>query len=71
LETYFDVLALSAIKVEFLKRNLRELKDTPLDLVHYSSLIKQLKEVNMTTIDGDHPLFIQELKLTFQKGSIV
>jgi hypothetical protein len=71
LETHYDILALSAIKMEFLKRNLRELRDTSLDLVHYASLIKEKKELNNTTIDEKHPLFLKELKATFEKGSIV
>ena len=44
LELHYDILEISAIRVEFLKRDLRELRDTSLDLVHYSSVIKQIKE---------------------------
>lgn len=71
LETHYDIIALSAIKMEFLRRTLRELRDTSLDLVHYASLIRQMKESNATTIDEKHALFLQELKATFEKGSIV
>jgi len=71
LETHYNIMALSAIKMEFLRRNLRELRDTSLDLVHYASLIRQVKESNQMSIEEKHPLFLQELKATFEKGSFV
>jgi hypothetical protein len=71
LEIHYDIMALSAIKMEFLRRNLRELRDTSLDLVHYAMLIRQMKESNHTAIDEKHPLFLHELKATFEKGSMI
>ncbi len=67
LEEHFAIFALSTVKVEFLKRDLKELQHSSLDLAHYSSLIKQIKESNSDKREDDHPLFIKELKTIFQK----
>lgn len=67
LEKHFDTIAISPVKREFLKRDLVELKDSSLDLVHYSSLIKEIKEKGNMTVNKDHPLFNQELKLICEK----
>lgn len=67
LEEHYNTLAISPIKREFLKRDLIELKDTSLDLVHYASLIKEVKEIgNLLLIEG-HPLFNLELKAIFER----
>lgn len=44
LEDHFDVMALSPIKSEFLKRDLKLLSESKMDLVHYSTLIRKVKE---------------------------
>lgn len=67
LDDHFGVSSLSPIKLEFLKRDLKELQNSSLDLVHYSSLIKHLKEGHPETSVNDHPLVMQELKAIFQK----
>ena len=67
LQEQFEVVAVSAIKLEFLKRDLQELKKSSLDLAHYASLIKLLKESNIDTPLDDDPLFKNELILIFQK----
>jgi hypothetical protein len=41
---------LSAVKREFFKRDLRELLISPVDLVHYSKLITQIKETGTASI---------------------
>jgi hypothetical protein len=67
LEQNFNIAALSPIKLEFLKRDLKELQISTLDLVHYSSLIKQMKDVNTYLPVADHPLVLQEIRSVFQK----
>ncbi|HZX74281.1 MAG TPA: hypothetical protein VFE57_07670 [Cyclobacteriaceae bacterium] len=67
LEEHYEIFVLSPIRTEFLKRDLRELRNTSLDLVHYSSLIKQLKERNISAIEESHGLIISELKRIFEK----
>ncbi len=66
LETQYDVFQISSVRKEFLKRDLTELKDSPLDRVHYASLIKDIKENGKVTLDNQ-PLFIEELKGIFRK----
>lgn len=59
---------LSQIKLEFLKRDLRELMASPVDLPHYALLIKQMQEVNTASItSSNHTLFYKELERIFKK----
>lgn len=67
LEEHFGTFAISPVKQEFLKRDLKELQNSTLDLAHYSSLIKQMKEADSPIADTNHPLFIHELKAIFKK----
>ncbi len=70
LEEHYNTIAISPVKQEFLKRDLNELKNSTLDLVHYSSLIKEIKETgNLVSREG-HPLFHYELRIIFQKYGI-
>ncbi|HEY8936406.1 MAG TPA: hypothetical protein VIM65_14340 [Cyclobacteriaceae bacterium] len=56
------------IKKKFLKQELTELLVTPLDLVHYSKLIKEIKETNKTSIvKQNSSIFYQELLTVFNK----
>lgn len=68
LEAQYDVFQISSVRKEFLKRDLTDLKNTPLDLVHYASLIRDLKD-GTTTTPTDHPLFLEELRIIFKKYS--
>ncbi|MBL7872030.1 MAG: hypothetical protein JNM78_10490 [Cyclobacteriaceae bacterium] len=70
LETHFNTLAISSVKKEFLKRDLNELRSSSLDLVHYSSLIKEIAESGSLVIRKERPLFHYELKVLFQKYGI-
>lgn len=67
LEVHFDTISISAVKREFLRRDLGELKNSSLDLVHYSSLIKEIKEKGGMKVIGEHPLFDQELRVICEK----
>src|SRR3954471_20866690 len=62
LEHYYDTLAISVIKKQFLLKNLSELRDSALDLSHYSSLITHMKETRTSTVSSNHKLFLSELK---------
>jgi hypothetical protein len=68
-ETHFSTIALSPIKTEFLKRDLKELTDSSLDLVHYSALVRESKDQGLT-ISGNHPLFLIEIFTIFAKYGI-
>lgn len=67
LEAHYNTLAISVVKKEFLKRDLAELQASKLDLVHYSSLIKELKEQPGNPVTDSHPLFVNELKALLLK----
>jgi hypothetical protein len=67
LEVHYNTIAISSLKKEFLKRDLTELRNSSLDLVHYASLIKELKETGNLISSELHPLFQNELKSIFQK----
>jgi hypothetical protein len=60
---------LSIIKLEFLRRDLSELLISPVDLVHYSSLIKEIRETNSASLSkgNNDELFYRELELIFDK----
>jgi hypothetical protein len=59
---------ISAVKLEFLKRDLKELLISPVDLSHYSSLIKQIRESNSASLaEGNQELFYKEIETIFKK----
>jgi hypothetical protein len=65
---HYHVEHLSPIKLEFLKRDLKVLSTSSVDLVHYASVIKDMKESNTLTITAQHELFFfQELESIFKK----
>lgn len=61
---------ISQVKTEFLKRDLKELMNSPIDLPHYSSLIKAMQEQNSASLTAtNHDLFYRELERIFHKYS--
>jgi hypothetical protein len=59
---------LSKVKAEFLKRDLRELKNSAVDLSHYGLLIKQMQELSSAALTSTHhDLFYRELETIFKK----
>jgi hypothetical protein len=71
LNTYFNEeynKELSNVKAEFLKRDLKELLIAPVDLSHYSTLIKYIRESNTASLaNGNQDLFYKELELIFNR----
>ena len=67
LEHYYDTLVISNVKKEFLLKDLRELRNSSLDLVHYSSLIKQATGLKTLFVDRNNKLFFLELERLFDK----
>lgn len=71
IQTYFAEhynKTLSPIRLEFLIRDLKELLISPVDLVHYSSLIKDTREINSADLSkGNTELFYKELDMLFNK----
>ena len=59
---------LSKVKAEFLKRDLKELLISPVDLSHYGLLIKQMQDSNTASISSTHhDLFYKELEKIFNR----
>ena len=59
---------LSKVKAEFLKRDLKDLQNSPIDLSHYGSLIKQIQNLNSASLATTHKdLFYKELERIFSK----
>ena len=67
IETHFDSFEISRVKSEFLKRDLKELQNSQLDLVHYAALIRLMKEQNKEIPIENYPIFMEELKTVFKK----
>jgi hypothetical protein len=66
MEHHYDTIYLSPVRTEFLKRDLKELRNSALDLVHYSPLIKDFKEEKISDAK-DHRLIIDEVKALYEK----
>jgi hypothetical protein len=59
---------ISPIKKEFLKRDLKELLISPVDLVHYSRLITQIKDTGVASLSlGNSDLFYKDLDKILSK----
>lgn len=67
LEELYNTVAISAVKREFMKRDLQELRSASLDLVHYSSLITEIKKSGNADLAEKSPLFVEEMKQVFRK----
>jgi hypothetical protein len=74
LHTYFSQQferTLSPVKSEFLKRDLKALMESPIDLVHYSSLIREFHDNVITERKlKESDLFERELEVIFRKYAI-
>ena len=68
LSNQFRVNELSNIKIEFIKKDLKELLISPVNTVHYQALIDQIRETDTAGItETNEPLFYRELELIFKR----
>ena len=64
----FRVNELSNIKIEFIKKELKELLISPINTNHYQPLIEQIRETDSADItETNEPLFYKELEVIFKK----
>ncbi len=64
----FRVADLSNIKVEFIKKDLKELLISPVNTRHYQGLIDQIRETDTAGItETNEPLFYKELESIFKR----
>ena len=62
---------LSEIKRKFLRMKLKDLLRAPIDLVHYSKLIKQIKETNTASLTAENSgIFYEEMHSVFNRHVI-
>ena len=65
---HYHMPQLSTIKIEFLKRDLKMLLGSSVDLVHYASVIKEIKDSNVLEVAQPHQLFFnREFEGIFKK----
>lgn len=67
LEDLYNTVAISAVKREFMKRDLQELRSTSLPMGHYQSLITEIKQSGNAELAEKSPLFMEEMKQIFKK----
>jgi hypothetical protein len=66
LTTYNQTI--SPVKVEFIRRELKSLSMTPVDLIHYAALIKAVRKANdFDSVSADNHLYYQELEVIFRR----
>ncbi len=59
----FNNQVMPPIKVELLKQDLKRLLSTPVDVAHYSSLIKLIQETDTASLsEGNEQLFYSEVE---------
>ncbi|HEX8041653.1 MAG TPA: hypothetical protein VF490_21045 [Chryseosolibacter sp.] len=64
----FRVYDLSNIKIEFIKKDLKELLISPVNTNHYQGLIDQIRETDTAGItETNEPLFYKELESIFKR----
>ena len=64
----YHLRELSNIKVEFIKKELKELLQVPLDEKHYDSLLTRLQQTDATTLaEGDDQLFYAEIEKVLRR----
>lgn len=68
LETHFRVRELSNLKIEFIKKDLKELLITPVNTAYYQSLITQIKHTDSAALtEHNEQLFYKELEALFKR----
>ena len=68
LANQFRISELTNIKIEFIKKDLKELLISPVNKNHYQSLIDQIRETDSAGItETNEPLFYHELEIIFKR----
>ena len=68
LADHYHVRELSNVKVEFIKKELKELLQLPLDQVHYEPLLTRLQDTDATSlVDEEEHLFYTEIEKVLRR----
>ncbi len=64
----YNVRELSNVKIEFIKKELKELLIAPVNTPHYITIIEQIKKTESAALsEGNEKLFYSELDNVFKK----
>lgn len=64
----FNHRELSPVKIEFIKKDLKEMLIAPVDITHYDPLITQIRESNSASLtEGNDELFYKDIAKVFKK----
>jgi hypothetical protein len=68
LSTQFNVKELSPVKVEFIRKDLKELLISPVNITHYEALIHQIKTTDSAALtENNEKLFYKEVEVLFKR----
>ena len=66
--SHFRMPELSKVKIEFIRRDLKEMLISPVDTKHYELLINQIKHTDSAALtEVNEKLFYKELENTFKR----
>lgn len=69
LSTKYNIKEVSNVKVEFIKKALKELLITPVNTDHYKDIIEQIKTTDSAALaEGNEQLFYKELEGIFKNN---
>ena len=64
----YGVKELTAVKIEFIKRDLKEFLIAPVNTEHYRTVVDQIRETNSASLsDGNDELFYSEVDQILKK----
>ena len=64
----FNVRELSNVKIEFIKKGLKELLQEPIDLTKYEGILSNIKETEGDSLaDGDDQIFYTEIESVLRR----
>ena len=64
----YNVKDLAPVKIEFIKKDLKDMLISPVDTVHYAGLIQTIKDTNAASLtEGNDELFYKDLARVFKK----
>lgn len=65
---YHHLPEISKIKLEFIRKDLKELFLSPINMIHYKPLIDEIQTHERTSLtEGNEALFYQEIEAIFRK----
>jgi hypothetical protein len=64
----FNIHELTPVKIEFLKKDLKQMLISPVDIEHYKELIRQINETTSASITEKHEeLFMKDVEKILKK----